>query len=153
MLAARLKQRKSITMGSILPFPIQISDHSFDAEITAIMCRAYEVTCNELHDKGQPEIVKEIIAKRIIELAGWGERERIDCPADARASRHGRVLSEYGNIAESLKHWDRALALYKQEREPLGVAGIDSKVSALSWRSLALWFLGYPEAAEEKLSV
>ena len=52
-----------------------------------------------------------------------------------------------GNIAESLTHWDCVLALYKQEREPLGLPWGDSKVSALCYRSLALWFLGYPDAA------
>jgi predicted ATPase len=55
-------------------------------------------------------------------------------------------LASTGNIAESLIHWDRVLALYKEEREPLAF-GLDSKVSALCHRSLALWFLGYPEGA------
>ena len=51
--------------------PLQISDRSFDAETTALMGQAFDKTCREL-DKGQPASVKEIIAQRIIEIAGRG---------------------------------------------------------------------------------
>jgi hypothetical protein len=53
----------------------QISDRSFDAEMTALIGQAFDKTCRELHDSGQPESVKEIIAKRIIEAPGRGERD------------------------------------------------------------------------------
>jgi hypothetical protein len=65
-------------MASTLPFPdqpLQISDRSFDEETTALIGQAFDKTCRELHDKGQPASVKEIIAKRIIEVAGRGERD------------------------------------------------------------------------------
>jgi hypothetical protein len=65
-------------MASTLPFPdqpLQISDRSFDAEMTALIGQAFDKICRELHDSGQPESVKEIIAKRIIEAAGRGERD------------------------------------------------------------------------------
>jgi hypothetical protein len=52
-----------------------MSDRSFDAEMTALIGQAFDNICRELHDSGQPESVKEIIAKRIIEVAGRGERD------------------------------------------------------------------------------
>ena len=54
-----------------------------------------------------------------------------------------------GDIAESRAHYDQALALYDPaEHRPLGNRfSQDGRVSALSYRSLTLWYLGYPEAA------
>jgi hypothetical protein len=40
-----------------------------------ILRDAYTRACKSLHDKGQPAIVNEIIAERIIALAGDGERD------------------------------------------------------------------------------
>jgi predicted ATPase len=61
----------------------------------------------------------------------------------------GLSLLFCGDIAESRAHLDRAIALYDAaEQRPLATRfGADSGVSALSYRSLALWLLGYPEAA------
>ena len=67
-------------MGSVLKFPITdvaISDRAFDAETTALICQAFDLTCRDLHDKGQPALVTEIIAKRLIEIAARGERVTI----------------------------------------------------------------------------
>jgi predicted ATPase len=54
-----------------------------------------------------------------------------------------------GHIAESRAHLDRGVALYDpMEHRPLATRfGQDGRVAILSWRSLALWLLGYPEAA------
>ena len=49
-------------------------DVSFDPEITSIMGQAYECACKALRDIGQPELVKTVIAKRIIAIAKTGER-------------------------------------------------------------------------------
>jgi predicted ATPase len=61
----------------------------------------------------------------------------------------GISLLHTGDIAESQKHFDRATALYDPaEHRPLATRfSIDARVSILSFRSWALWFLGYPEAA------
>jgi predicted ATPase len=61
----------------------------------------------------------------------------------------GISLAHTGDIAEGLTHYDRAIALYDPvKHRPLAVQfGQDARVTALSWRSLALWLLGYPEAA------
>ena len=54
-----------------------------------------------------------------------------------------------GDIAEGRAHFDRAIALYDPaEHRPLATRfGQDVRVSILSYRSWALWMLGYPEAA------
>ena len=50
---------------------------------------------------------------------------------------------------ESRAHFDQALALYDPaEHRPLATRfGQDVSVVILAYRSCALWFLGYPEAA------
>jgi predicted ATPase len=54
-----------------------------------------------------------------------------------------------GDIAESRAHFDQALAIYDPaEHRPLATRfGIDIGTAVLSFRSFALWLLGYPEAA------
>jgi hypothetical protein len=58
-------------VASILPF-IKKSGIVFDDHATKIMGEAFDAACRELHDKGQPTIVYEVIAKRIIDAAGNG---------------------------------------------------------------------------------
>ena len=61
----------------------------------------------------------------------------------------GTSLLLTGDIATSREHFDWAIALYNSaEHRPLATRfGQDLRVSALSYRSWALWLLGYPEAA------
>jgi class 3 adenylate cyclase/predicted ATPase len=61
----------------------------------------------------------------------------------------GTSLLCTGNIAEGRAHYNRALALYDPaEHRPLATRfGQDVRVAILSYRSWALWMLGYPEAA------
>ena len=61
----------------------------------------------------------------------------------------GTSLLHTGDIAEGRAHYDQALALYDPaEHRPLATRfGQDVRVAILSYRSLALWLLGYPEAA------
>ncbi|MGN6570596.1 MAG: hypothetical protein ACTHLO_04180 [Pseudolabrys sp.] len=47
----------------------------FDPETIAILASAYEKARKSLHDKGQPRVVQEIIAGRIIATAKTGERD------------------------------------------------------------------------------
>jgi hypothetical protein len=61
---------------SILPF-VRKAGTVFDDNATRIMGEAFDSACKELHDKGQPEIVYEVIAKRIIDAAKKGERDPI----------------------------------------------------------------------------
>jgi len=64
---------RGIPLGSILPF-IRKSGAVFDDYATEAMGLAFDTSCKELHDGGQPQIVYEIIAKRIIDAAKNGER-------------------------------------------------------------------------------
>jgi hypothetical protein len=50
-------------------------DSGFDPETIEIMARAYEKARKSLHDKGQPSVVQEVIAGRIIAAAATGERD------------------------------------------------------------------------------
>ena len=61
----------------------------------------------------------------------------------------GMSLLLTGDIAEGRAHFDQAIALYDPaEHRPLATRfGQDVRVVVLSYRALALWLLGYPEAA------
>lgn len=63
-------------MASILPF-IRKTDAVFDDRITKIIGDAFDDASKELHDVGQPAVVLELIAKRIIDAAKNGERDRL----------------------------------------------------------------------------
>ena len=61
----------------------------------------------------------------------------------------GISLLYTGDIAEGRAHFDQAIALYDPaEHRPLATRfSVDVRVAILSYRSWALWLLGYPEAA------
>ena len=48
---------------------------AFDPETVEVLCCAYDLAVKGLHDTGQPSLVKEIIARRVIEEAEKGERD------------------------------------------------------------------------------
>ena len=48
---------------------------AFDPETIRTLGDAYERARRSLHDTGQPDLVKEVIAQRIIALAEEGERD------------------------------------------------------------------------------
>jgi hypothetical protein len=60
-------------MASILPFIRKRND--FDDGLTQLMGDAFEEACRELHDKGQPPVVQEVLAKRILDAVRRGERD------------------------------------------------------------------------------
>ena len=47
----------------------------FYPETVKVLCDAYDKASRSLRDNGQPDIVKEVIARRIISLAQKGERD------------------------------------------------------------------------------
>jgi hypothetical protein len=61
---------------SILPF-VREAGTVFDDQTTLVMGEAFDSACKELHDKGQPKIVYEVIAKRILDAAKMGERDPV----------------------------------------------------------------------------
>jgi hypothetical protein len=52
-----------------------LKNRAFNAEATRVMGEAYDKARKMLHDKGQPDVVQEVIAKRIIDIAATGERD------------------------------------------------------------------------------
>ena len=63
-------------MASILPFILK-DGNVFDDRMTRIIGDAFDGACSELRDAGQPAIVYEVIAKRIIDAAKNGERDPV----------------------------------------------------------------------------
>jgi hypothetical protein len=59
-------------MSFTFPLP---DNASFDDNVVRAMSLAYNRALRELHDKGQPAIVREVMAKRIIQAAMAGERD------------------------------------------------------------------------------
>jgi len=47
----------------------------FDDHATRVMGEAFDAACKDLRDTGQPDLVYEVIAKRIIEAAKSDERD------------------------------------------------------------------------------
>jgi class 3 adenylate cyclase/predicted ATPase len=77
------------------------------------------------------------------------EKERTTVPLMIGHRLVGNSMLFTGDIADSRAHYDQAIALYDPgKHRPLAARfGQDARASVLSWRSLALWLLGYPEAA------
>ena len=60
----------------------------------ALMSEAFEKACKSLHDRGQPAIVNEIIAERIIALAQRGELDPNELCAGALAALGNKAVFE-----------------------------------------------------------
>jgi hypothetical protein len=58
--------------ASILPY---LREASFDADAIRLMGDAFDIARRDMHDNGQPDMVLEIIAKRVIEITRSGERD------------------------------------------------------------------------------
>ena len=59
-------------MSSIIPL---FKGGNFDDQSVEILGEAYDIACRSLHRKGQPPVVQEFLAKKIIEAAQFGERD------------------------------------------------------------------------------
>ena len=86
------------------------------------------------------------LATQFLSLA---EKQRATVPLMTGHRLMGSSLLFTGDIAEGRAHYDRAIVLYYPvEHRPLATRfGQDVRVGILSFRSLALWLLGYPDAA------
>jgi hypothetical protein len=60
-----------------MPIDPSIEHGVFEPEATAAMGEAFEAACKELHDAGEPEVVRTLIAERIIAAASRGELDPI----------------------------------------------------------------------------
>jgi class 3 adenylate cyclase/predicted ATPase len=87
------------------------------------------------------------LAAQFLTLA---EKQRATVPLMVGHRITGTSLLATGNVAECLAHYNQSLALYEPvKHRPLATRffGQDAEVTVLSYRSLALWLLGYPQAA------
>jgi class 3 adenylate cyclase/predicted ATPase len=85
------------------------------------------------------------LASQFLALA---EKQTATVPLMIGHRMMGSVLHT-GAFAEGRAHLDRAIALYDPDKHRLLATrfGQDIRVAALSYRSWALWMLGYPDAA------
>ncbi len=74
-------------MGQSKPFTRYIE--SFDPDTLQKLGRAFELAIADLHDTGQPDSVRDLIADRIMQSARKGER---DIHALCRTALRGIVL-------------------------------------------------------------
>ena len=76
------------------------------------------------------------------------EKQRATVPRMIGHRLMGTSLICTGEITEGRAYFDRALALYDPMDRTLTTRfGVDTGVSIFTYRSLALWMLGYPQAA------
>ena len=83
-------------------------------------------------------------------IPGARGEARNDCSAHDRSSPHGDVFaSSLGKSSEVARTTIKAIALYdpSEHRALAERFGQDVRVAILSYRPLALWLLGYPDAA------
>jgi predicted ATPase len=86
-----------------------------------------------------------------VQFLGLAGKQRATGPLMIGHRLMGTSLLFTGDIAECRAHFDQAIALYDPaDHRPLATRfGQDIGVAILTMRSLALWVLGYPEAALE----
>jgi predicted ATPase len=91
------------------------------------------------------EVMRELAAQ-FLKLA---EKQGATGPLIAGHRMMGVSLALTGDISEGRAHYDQALALYEPAAHRVLATrfGQDLRVSALSYRCISLWMLGYPEAA------
>jgi predicted ATPase len=91
------------------------------------------------------DVVRELAA-RFLTL---GEKEATAVPLIVGHRTMGSTLALMGDLVQARAHYDEALALYRpaEHRRLMTRFGQDLRVTCLSFRSMALWLLGYPETA------
>jgi predicted ATPase len=91
------------------------------------------------------DVMRELAAQ----FLALSERQEAKIPLMIGHRLMGVSLVSTGDIAQGRTHLDRAMAIYEPaEHRPLATRfGQDVGVTILSYRSWALWMLGYPQAA------
>jgi class 3 adenylate cyclase/predicted ATPase len=92
------------------------------------------------------DLLRELAA----EFLTLAEKQGATVPLMIGHRNMGIALGLTGKLAEAREHHDRALTLYDPaEHRPLATRfGTDTRVQAFCYRSLTLWLLGYPKAAQ-----
>ncbi len=78
-------------VGEVLAMPIRPGVF-FEPEVIGLMSEALEAACKLLPDASQNEMVREVMARRIIAVASIGERDRVRLRAAALAGRHAKLV-------------------------------------------------------------
>jgi predicted ATPase len=86
------------------------------------------------------------LARKFLALA---EEQGAPVPLMIAHRMMGCSLASTGSVAEARVHFDRAVALYDPAAHRALAArfGQDNRVTALSYGSVVVWLLGYPDAA------
>jgi predicted ATPase len=113
------------------------------------MQRLRRITIKALHNAGYVAFNGDVMRELAAQFLALAEKQGGTVSLMVGHRLTGTSLLCTGDIAQSGAHLDRAIALYHPaEHRPLGTRfGQDVRVAALSYRSRALWLLGYPEAA------
>ena len=91
----------------------------------------------------------DVVRELAVQFLALAQKQGATVPLMIGHRLMGLSLLHTGDIAEGRAHLDRAVALYDPAKHrPLATRfGQDVRVATLSWRSMALWLLGYPKAA------
>jgi class 3 adenylate cyclase/predicted ATPase len=92
----------------------------------------------------------EVLRELAVQFLALAEKQAATAPLMVGNQLMGVSLASTGEFIQAQKHYDRSLALYDPavHRTLLTqFAGQDMHVVTLSFRSLTLWMLGYPESA------
>ena len=82
-------------MGEVLAMPIRPGVF-FEPEVIGLMSEALEAACKLLPDAGQHEIVREVMARRIMAAASIGERDPVRLRAVALAGHQAKLVEASG---------------------------------------------------------
>jgi class 3 adenylate cyclase/predicted ATPase/tRNA A37 threonylcarbamoyladenosine biosynthesis protein TsaE len=91
----------------------------------------------------------DVLCELAAQFLALAEKQTATAPLMIGHRLRGFSLFLTGDVVEGRAHLDRAIALYNpaQHRQLAMRFGQDVGVAILSWKSVALWLLGYPDAA------
>jgi class 3 adenylate cyclase/predicted ATPase len=91
----------------------------------------------------------DVMRELAVEFLALADKQRATGPLMMAHRLMGLSLLHTGDVIDARAHLDRAITLYDPvEHRPLATRfGQDVGAATLSWKSLAFWLLGYPEAA------
>jgi predicted ATPase len=91
----------------------------------------------------------DVVRELAVQFLALAEKQTATAPLMIGHRLMGLSLLHTGDIVEGRAHLDSAMTCYDptEHRHLAARFGQDVGVAILSWKSLALWLLGYPEAA------
>ena len=91
----------------------------------------------------------DVMRELAVQFLALADKQRATGPLMMAHRLMGLSLLHTGDVVDGRAHLDRAITLYDPaEHRPLATRfGQDIGAATLSWKSLAFWLLGYPQAA------